>query len=83
MFLYNHNNYVSDVQWNRDMISSTDRKRQSEEDDATDVDAYSDWSPGSKKSCLDAPPLYDLSRTLNKIHKTFMEVCAVTRIFIP
>ncbi|CCD67867.1 Nuclear Hormone Receptor family [Caenorhabditis elegans] len=64
---------ADNVQWNRDMISSTDRKRQSEEDDATDVDAYSDWSPGSKKSCLDAPPLYDLSRTLNKIHKTFME----------
>ncbi|CAO4379986.1 unnamed protein product [Caenorhabditis nigoni] len=63
---------ADNVQWNRDMISSTDRKRQSD-DDGTDIDAYSDWSPGSKKSCLDGPPLYDLSKTLNKIHKTFME----------
>uniref|UniRef100_A0A1I7T7X8 NR LBD domain-containing protein n=2 Tax=Caenorhabditis tropicalis TaxID=1561998 RepID=A0A1I7T7X8_9PELO len=63
---------ADNVQWNRDMISSTDRKRQSE-DDGTDIDTYLDWSPGSKKSCLDGPPLYDLSKVLNKIHKTFIE----------
>lgn len=62
---------LSDVQWNRDMISSTDRKRHSEEDYDSDS-AYS--SPGAKRSGFDGPPLYDLTKVLNKIHKTFNEV---------
>ncbi|CAI2355410.1 unnamed protein product [Caenorhabditis sp. 36 PRJEB53466] len=66
---------ADNVQWNRDMISSTDRKRHSEED-GTDYDGYPDstfGSPGLKRNSMDGPPLYDLSKVLNKIHKTFME----------
>uniref|UniRef100_A0A8R1EBA2 Nuclear receptor domain-containing protein n=1 Tax=Caenorhabditis japonica TaxID=281687 RepID=A0A8R1EBA2_CAEJA len=62
---------ADNVQWNRDMISSTDRRSHSE-DDGTDFDANPNCTIGSKQNSL--PPLYDLTKVFNRIQKTFTEV---------